>query len=99
MPAGSIVDDYRPRLEQDVVPFLRAFSPDLLIVSAGYDANQADPLASVSLKPEDYGVLTQACLDISHRVVFGLEGGYDYDSLSQSVMATIEVCLSLVNCV
>lgn len=94
MPPNSTIADYQPAFEQKVIPFLSQFQPDLLLVSAGYDANQADPLASISLQPEDYGVFTEYCLGVTRQIVFGLEGGYDYDALSQSVLATIEKCLT-----
>lgn len=94
MPPNSTIADYQPAFEQKVIPFLSQFQPDLLLVSAGYDANQADPLAGISLQPEDYGVFTDYCLGITRQIVFGLEGGYDYDALSQSVLATIEKCLT-----
>ena len=94
MPPNSTIADYQPAFEQKVIPFLSQFQPDLLLVSAGYDANQADPLASISLQPQDYGMFTEYCLDITRQIVFGLEGGYDYDTLSQSVLATIEKCLT-----
>jgi acetoin utilization deacetylase AcuC-like enzyme len=97
MTAGSTLDDYLLRLEQDVIPFLKQAAPDLMIVSAGYDGNQADPLAGMNLTPPDYGQFTRACLDISPAVLFGLEGGYDYDALSQSVVATLEACLAQVD--
>lgn len=89
MQAGSTLADYQPIFEQQIVPFFQAFQPDLLIVSAGYDANQADPLANLSLKPSDYGIFTRYCQQICDRLLFGLEGGYDYSALSQSVVATI----------
>lgn len=95
MPAGSILPDYETPFQQAVIPFLQAFQPDLLIVSAGYDANKADPLAHISLQPQDYGIFTDYCLQITPRVLFGLEGGYDFSTLSQSVLATIERCLRL----
>jgi acetoin utilization deacetylase AcuC-like enzyme len=63
-----------------------------LIVSAGYDANQADPLAQVQLQPADYGWLTQQLLGLTRTVVFGLEGGYDLESLAASVCETIAAC-------
>jgi acetoin utilization deacetylase AcuC-like enzyme len=94
MPAGSTIADYLPHFEQSIIPFLQRFQPDLLIVSAGYDANQADPLANISLQPQDYGVLTDLCLKVTHSILFGLEGGYDFDALAQSVTATIERCLA-----
>jgi acetoin utilization deacetylase AcuC-like enzyme len=90
---GSTLEHYQPLFEQKVIPFLSSFEPDLLIVSAGYDANHADPLASISLQPQDYGVFTDYCLQVTQRVVFGLEGGYDFDALAQSVIATLERCL------
>jgi acetoin utilization deacetylase AcuC-like enzyme len=93
MPPGSVGADYLARFESEVIPFLQQFRPDLLIVSAGYDANQADPLASISLQPRDYGLFTQYCLKLTSKILFGLEGGYDYGALSQSVLATLETRL------
>jgi acetoin utilization deacetylase AcuC-like enzyme len=93
MKAGSTIADYQPLFESKVIPFLTEFRPDLLIVSAGYDANHADPLANISLIPEDFGIFTDYCLQVTRKVVFGLEGGYDFDSLGQSVVKTIERCL------
>ncbi len=93
MLAGSDRDDYLPLFKEKIVPFLRDFNPDLLIVSAGYDANAADPLARIALEPEDFGKFTESCLSVTRRIVFGLEGGYDLDSLSSSVVETIAACL------
>ncbi len=93
MAPGSTLTEYQPAFANRVMPFLNNFQPDLLIVSAGYDANQADPLAGVSLQPSDYAVFTGYCLDIQPQLLFGLEGGYDYDALAQSVIATIAACL------
>jgi acetoin utilization deacetylase AcuC-like enzyme len=90
---GSTIADYRSAFEQAVKPFLKNFQPDLLIVSAGYDANQADPLAGICLQPQDYSLLTAECLQLTRKIVFGLEGGYDLEALAQSVAATIETCL------
>jgi acetoin utilization deacetylase AcuC-like enzyme len=89
---GSGVADYQSQFEQQVIPFIGAFGPDLLIVSAGYDANAADPLAEMNLNPVDYGLLTDACLKLAPAVMFGLEGGYDYEALAASVVATLAVC-------
>ena len=93
MKAGSTMADYQPLFETKVIPFLSEFSPDLLIVSAGYDANHDDPLANISLKPKDFGVFTEYCLQVTRKTVFGLEGGYDFDSLGASVVTTIDRCL------
>lgn len=93
--AGSTIQEYQPLFQQKVIPFLKQFEPDILIISAGYDANNNDPLASVSLQPEDFGLFTKYCLEITPKILFGLEGGYDFDTLAESVKSTIENCLSL----
>jgi acetoin utilization deacetylase AcuC-like enzyme len=90
---GSDIAVYQPLFERQVIPFLANFQADLLIVSAGYDGNAADPLASINLQPEDYALFTNYCLGLTRKILFGLEGGYDFDTLSQSVLATIEPCL------
>ncbi|PZU97959.1 MAG: histone deacetylase [Pseudanabaena sp.] len=93
MRSGSAMPEYLPVFEQQIMPFLRNFDPDLLIISAGFDANADDPLASILLKPEDFGVFTKLCLEITPKILFGLEGGYDFSSLSRSVISVIEQCL------
>ena len=95
LPAGSGAQVYNQAFAEQVLPFLRDFAPHLLIVSAGYDANAADPLAAMALQPEDFGRFTQYCLGLTRRIVFGLEGGYDYDALGRSVAATLAACLGL----
>jgi len=94
MPPGSTLVEYQLMFEQKVMPFLKDFQPDLLIVSAGYDANADDPLAGIALEPNDFGLFTYYCLQLTRRIVFGLEGGYHLTALAQSVMATIESCLA-----
>ncbi|OBQ40799.1 MAG: hypothetical protein AN487_00340 [Anabaena sp. CRKS33] len=91
---GSDITVYQPLWERNILPFLNNFSPDLLIVSAGYDANANDPLASVNLQPEDFSLFTEYCLSITRKIMFGLEGGYDLPSLAKSVIATIQTCIS-----
>ncbi|MEA5509247.1 histone deacetylase [Crocosphaera sp. UHCC 0190] len=94
MQAGSTIKEYKTAFETQVMPMLEAFQADLLIVSAGYDANQADPLAGIDLQSSDYGIFTQYLLTLTPRILFGLEGGYNLDALAQSVIATIEPCLT-----
>lgn len=94
MAPGSVLQNYQTQFDQQVLPFLQQFQPDLLLVSAGYDATAADPLASVNLNPADYGVFTAACQKITPRILFGLEGGYDYQALAQSVIATIKAAMT-----
>ncbi|NJR22079.1 MAG: histone deacetylase [Richelia sp. CSU_2_1] len=92
-PGGGIAE-YRAAFESQVMPFLSNFEPDLLIVSAGYDATVSDPLASMNLVPADYGTFTGYCLQVTRRIVFGLEGGYALKELGESVAATVSRCLS-----
>jgi acetoin utilization deacetylase AcuC-like enzyme len=95
MKAGSSLEQYQPVFVEKVMPFLKKFKPDLLIVSAGYDANRDDPLADMNLQPSDYGIFTKDLLTLTRRIVFGLEGGYDLESLGKSVVETIGACLNL----
>lgn len=94
VPPGSDISVYQPLWETKLIPFVADFQPDLLIVSAGYDGNADDPLASVNLQPNDYALFTNYCLGITRKILFGLEGGYDLDTLSQSVLATVNSCLA-----
>jgi acetoin utilization deacetylase AcuC-like enzyme len=94
MKAGSSLEQYKPAFVEKVMPFLEKFKPDLLIVSAGYDANRDDPLADMNLQPSDYGIFTNYLLTLTRRIVLGLEGGYDLKSLGKSVVETIGACLN-----
>ncbi|NJR68061.1 MAG: histone deacetylase [Synechococcales cyanobacterium CRU_2_2] len=94
MAQGSTRSQYLPAFDEQILPFLRRFKPDLLIISAGYDATQADPLAEISLQPEDYGEFMSRCLGLTRRIVLGLEGGYDVEALGQSVVATLAAVLA-----
>ncbi len=101
VPPGSVLADYQALWHEQVQAFLSDFltgaGASLLIVSAGYDANQADPLAGVALHPEDYGWLTQQCMDLTPAVLFGLEGGYDFTALAESVAATIRTAIAAMD--
>ena len=89
IPPGTDFSTYRPRWETGVLPFLKTFNPDLLIISAGYDATAADPLAAVNLMPEHYEWLTQSLLILNCPILLGLEGGYDVQTLAQCVDHTL----------
>lgn len=93
LPPGSDISVYQPLWQYKILPFLNNFHADLLIVSAGYDALEADPLASIFLQPEDFGLFTQYCLGVTRKILFGLEGGYELLSLSKSVISTVQACL------
>lgn len=90
---GSNIQEYKSLFEQQVIPFLAEFGADIIIVSAGYDASEQDPLASIKLHPQDYGYLTNQLKKINTRLLFGLEGGYHLAALAKSVVATLSSCL------
>ena len=91
---GSGSDVYNAAFELQVLPWLRSGNPELLIISAGYDAMAVDPLARMKLNADDYARFTKWCLDITPRILFGLEGGYDLNGLAMGVAKTIETCLN-----
>jgi acetoin utilization deacetylase AcuC-like enzyme len=86
--AGSDGQAMRAAYERLVFPALEAWQPELLLISAGFDAHRDDPLAGLNWEAEDYAWLTrQLCGFASGRVVSTLEGGYDLDGLTASVAA------------
>ncbi|MGI9648332.1 MAG: histone deacetylase family protein [Acidimicrobiia bacterium] len=91
LPPGSGGDVYRSGAEQ-LTPVVEEFGPDWLLVSAGYDAHDHDPLAGIRLLEADYGFLGEwvAGLVPAGRLILFLEGGYDLGALTRSVAATLE---------
>ena len=92
--AGDGGDAFREAMEIAILPRIEAFSPDLLIISAGFDAHRRDPLGDINLVEADYSWATRKLMEIarkrSHeRVVSVLEGGYDLEGLSRSVAAHV----------
>jgi acetoin utilization deacetylase AcuC-like enzyme len=90
---------FRLGVTQRVLPALDAFRPELLIISAGFDAHKRDPLAQLMLDEGDYTWVTEKLLDIAYRhaegrVVAALEGGYDLAALGASAAAHIRVLMS-----
>ncbi|MGE0863644.1 MAG: histone deacetylase, partial [Vicinamibacterales bacterium] len=79
-----------------VLPRLREFKPELLMISAGFDAHEMDPLGQLRMSTEGFARLTRSLLDVADeccegRVVLVTEGGYDLKALSDSLDAVIEV--------
>ena len=70
---------------------LRSFAPDLLIVSAGFDAHRDDPLCSLGLTAGAFARMTESVADIGSGQVFVLEGGYDLNALEESVLAMLTI--------
>ena len=88
--------EMRAAFEQRVLPAMRAHNPDLVMISAGFDAHAADPLANLMWTAEDFRWaterLTDAAADLCDgRVVSTLEGGYDLDGLAESLSAHLDV--------
>jgi acetoin utilization deacetylase AcuC-like enzyme len=86
---GSGSDEFRAAWRTSILPALTEFAPELLIISAGFDAHEADPLAQLRLREPDFAWITDEFLAISDRccpgrVVSLLEGGYDLDALANS---------------
>ena len=92
--AGDGGDKFRAAMEQRILPRLLAFGPDLIVISAGFDAHMRDPLANLQLNEADFGWATREIMAIADttaqgRVVSVLEGGYDLEGLSRSAAAHV----------
>ena len=80
----------RETYERRVFPMLDAFAPELLLISAGFDAHRADPLAQLNWEVEDFVWLTRQLKQYAKgRVVSVLEGGYDLHALGMCVAAHV----------
>ena len=95
--AGSI--QFRAAMTGHILPALDAFAPELVVISAGFDAHRADPLAQLMLEEADYAWATERLVEIAARhadgrVVSTLEGGYDLAALGASAAAHVRVLLS-----
>jgi acetoin utilization deacetylase AcuC-like enzyme len=91
MPTGSVGSDYRHAVTRVVAPVVTQFGADWLLLSAGYDAHRADPLAGIRLEADDYGWMASRLAGIvsPDRTVYLLEGGYDLEAVTASVTATL----------
>jgi acetoin utilization deacetylase AcuC-like enzyme len=90
LPPGSGDEEFLGALRRELVPAADRFRPEFVLISAGFDAHRADPLADLAVTTEAYGEATRIALDIADRhaggrVVSALEGGYDLEALSESV--------------
>ncbi|MBV9557188.1 MAG: histone deacetylase family protein [Pseudolabrys sp.] len=92
--AGDGGKEFRQAMENVILPRLNGFKPELLIISAGFDAHTRDPLASLNFVEDDYTWVTRTLMDVADvsadgRIVSILEGGYDLEGLSRSVAAHV----------
>ena len=86
--------EFRVAFEQIILPRLRDFRPELIVVSAGFDAHRRDPLANLNLLEPDFGWATREIMAVAEesaggRVVSVLEGGYDLEALAGSAAAHV----------
>jgi acetoin utilization deacetylase AcuC-like enzyme len=99
--AGAAGMEFREAVDLCWLPRLRDFEPELILVSAGFDAHRADDMAGLNLVENDYAWVTrrlceQADLSAHGRLVSSLEGGYELNSLARSVEAHIKAFLGEV---
>jgi acetoin utilization deacetylase AcuC-like enzyme len=94
VPGGSGEDEFCGLVEHVVLPAARQFDPDLVLVSAGYDAHRDDPVGGCSLETSSYAELTRLILALDKPVGYVLEGGYDLDALAASVAASMEALVA-----
>lgn len=90
--------EMRAAWDGEILPWLREWEPELVLVSAGFDAHRADPLAGLHWETADFGWITERICDLADdvcagRVVSTLEGGYDLEALAESVALHVEVLM------
>jgi acetoin utilization deacetylase AcuC-like enzyme len=101
LPPHSTYAEYQSAFRKKVFPTMEAFQPDLLILSAGFDAHREDPLADMLLEDQDYARLTRSLLEAIEAIkncvglVSVLEGGYHVPALTRSVCAHLDACVEL----
>ena len=94
--AGATDEDYRIVFVEVVLPILQQFDPDLILVSAGFDAHRADPIGGMNVTEAGFAAIASLVVDLAEEVCDGkvvatLEGGYDPPALSRSVVAVLNV--------
>lgn len=98
--AGEGSEVFRHRYQKRILPAVTAFKPDLILISAGFDAHKLDPLASIQLMEADYQWLTEELVAIANtscegRLVSVLEGGYHLSALAASVAGHVKALMSV----
>jgi acetoin utilization deacetylase AcuC-like enzyme len=98
LPPGCGSDLFRARITADMLPALRAFKPDFIIISAGFDAHRLDPLAGMNLEDDDFGWVTEQLMAVADeqcagRIVSILEGGYSGEGLAGGTSAHVKALM------
>lgn len=96
MSVNSGEKEYMEAFTKEIVPAVETYKPDLLIISAGFDAHKDDPLANINLTEESFAKFTRMLMEIADKhcggkLVSVLEGGYNLEALARSVEAHIKV--------
>ena len=90
MSAGDGSFRFHEIYENQILPAVRSFCPDLLMISAGFDAHKDDPLAQINLETSDFGWITAELVKIANecgggKIISVLEGGYNLAALSEGI--------------
>lgn len=98
--AGAGSDEFKTVISEQLLPALEAFKPQLLMISAGFDAHKEDPLGQLRLSEADFTWITEALMDVADRhcegrIVSVLEGGYNIDALGRAVFCHIRSLMRL----
>ena len=98
LPPGSGSLEFKSGYTKRILPALESFNPELIIISAGFDAHSKDPLAQINLEASDYGWISQKILELAEkccggRVISILEGGYDIEALRESVQVHVRALI------
>jgi acetoin utilization deacetylase AcuC-like enzyme len=98
LPPGCGSQLFRERIERDMLPALREFKPDFIIISAGFDAHRLDPLAGMNLEDDDFHWVTEKLMRIADEVCEGrivsiLEGGYSGEGLMGGTAAHVKALM------
>jgi acetoin utilization deacetylase AcuC-like enzyme len=98
LPAGTTGENFREAITTHWLPALHKFAPQLIFISAGFDAHEDDGISMMRLQVDDYTWVTQQILEIADkyaegRIVSTLEGGYELRALAQSVAAHLKVLM------
>jgi len=96
LPAGCGDAEYGLLFESVLAPVLLAFKPEIILVSAGYDAHERDPLGGMNVTTAGFGLFAERLCAVADeacggRIVLALEGGYDLEALADSVAETVRV--------
>ncbi len=89
--AGTESKEFIAKFDQKILKAIDKFRPEVILISAGFDAHKRDPLANINLESEDFFIITKNIVDIANihskgRVISFLEGGYDLQALSEGIL-------------